>query len=639
MNEIIIFCANILGYFINLIYKIVKNYGITIILFTIFSKIILFPINLVIQKNSIKMVKMKPKIERLKIKYIDDKEKFMDEQIKLYEKEKYKPILGVLPLLIQIPIILGLIKVLENSSTYIENLRDVNFCSMNLLLIPTYNNNLIIPIVAAISTIMLCFFQNRLNVLQREEPIVSKLLTAIITISITVWFTFLVPIGVSIYWIVGNFFAIIQLYILNFIYPPKEYVDYEELNKIKKIKIQIKKQEEIKKKKSKYYYKKFFETDNINSMKLVFFSEESGFYKYFKGMIEYILKNSNIKIHYITNDINDKIFECNNSQIIPYYINTNQLIPLFMKLECDIVVMTTPDLQNLYLKKSIVKKDIEYIFTDHGLTSCNLSYRRGALDNYDTIFATTKQQIDEIRALEELRKTKRKLIVKTGYNLIDEMISNYERNSQINNNNNNNNKTIMIAPSWQEDNIMDSCVEELILELLKTDYKIIIRPHPYYTKNNAEKINDLIEKYRNNLSEKFIIQTDFFSTDEVYNSNLVITDWSAIGYEFSFTTAKPCLFINTKAKILNPDYNKIKVRPLDVELRSIIGKSIEKKDISSIILIINELITNQEKYIENNKKIRNEYLLNVGNTAEIQGKYIIERILHGKASLEEYMEK
>ena len=90
MNEIIIFCANILGYFINLIYKIVKNYGITIILFTIFSKIILFPINLVIQKNSIKMVKMKPKIERLKIKYIDDKEKFMDEQIKLYEKEKYK---------------------------------------------------------------------------------------------------------------------------------------------------------------------------------------------------------------------------------------------------------------------------------------------------------------------------------------------------------------------------------------------------------------------------------------------------------------------------------------------------------------------------------------------------------------------
>lgn len=638
MNEIIIFCANILGYFINLIYKIVKNYGITIILFTIFSKIILFPINLVIQKNSIKMVKMKPKIERLKIKYIDDKEKFMDEQIKLYEKEKYKPILGVLPLLIQIPIILGLIKVLENSSTYIENLRDVNFCSMNLLLIPTYNNNLIIPIVAAISTIMLCFFQNRLNVLQREEPIVSKLLTAIITISITVWFTFLVPIGVSIYWIVGNFFAIIQLYILNFIYPPKEYVDYEELNKIKKIKIQIKKQEEIKKKKSKYYYKKFFETDNINSMKLVFFSEESGFYKYFKGMIEYILKNSNIKIHYITNDINDKIFECNNSQIIPYYINTNQLIPLFMKLECDIVVMTTPDLQNLYLKKSIVKKDIEYIFTDHGLTSCNLSYRRGALDNYDTIFATTKQQIDEIRALEELRKTKRKLIVKTGYNLIDEMISNYERNSQINNNNNNN-KTIMIAPSWQEDNIMDSCVEELILELLKTDYKIIIRPHPYYTKNNAEKINDLIEKYRNNLSEKFIIQTDFFSTDEVYNSNLVITDWSAIGYEFSFTTAKPCLFINTKAKILNPDYNKIKVRPLDVELRSIIGKSIEKKDISSIILIINELITNQEKYIENNKKIRNEYLLNVGNTAEIQGKYIIERILHGKASLEEYMEK
>ncbi len=635
MNKVIILCANILGYFINFIYKMVNNYGITIILFTILSKIILFPINLIIQKNSIKMVKIKPELERLKIKYANDKEKFMDEQIKLYEKEKYRPILGVFPLLIQIPIILGLIRVLENSSVYIENLHEVSFETTKLLSIPTLNSDLIIPIIAGLSTVLLCIFQNRLNVLQQEENIISKLATAIITICITVWFTFLVPIGVSIYWICGNILAIIQLYILNFIYPPKEYLDYEELLEIKKMKKDMARQEKIKNEKSKYYYKRFFEIDNINDIKLVFFSEESGFYKYFKGMIEFILKNSNIKIHYITNDINDKIFEYNNSQLIPYYINTNHLIPLFMKMECDIVVMTTPDLQNLYLKRSIVKKDIEYIFTDHGLTSCNLSYKRGALDNYDTIFATTKQQIDEIRAIEEQRGTKRKLILKTGYSLIDEMICNYESRKNIKNDR----KVIMIAPSWQEDNIMESCLEEMVLQLLKTEYKIIIRPHPYYIKNNLEKINYLMKKYKNQLSENFIIQDDFSSTEDVYNSDLVITDWSAIGYEFSFTTSKPCLFINTKIKILNPDYNKIKVRPLDVELRNVIGKSIEKNEINSIIKIIDELINSQEMYIENNKKIRSEYLLNIGKSSELQGKYIIERILNGKSNMEEYMEK
>ena len=61
--------ANILGYVMNLIYSICKNYGITILLFTIVTKVILFPINILVQKNSIKMVKMKPKIDELKIKY------------------------------------------------------------------------------------------------------------------------------------------------------------------------------------------------------------------------------------------------------------------------------------------------------------------------------------------------------------------------------------------------------------------------------------------------------------------------------------------------------------------------------------------------------------------------------------------
>jgi len=91
MNIIIDCFANILGYIMNIIYQICGNYGITIFIFTIFTKIVLFPINIMIQKNSIKMVKMKPKIEELKMKYEGDKETFMEAQIELFEKEKYHP--------------------------------------------------------------------------------------------------------------------------------------------------------------------------------------------------------------------------------------------------------------------------------------------------------------------------------------------------------------------------------------------------------------------------------------------------------------------------------------------------------------------------------------------------------------------
>jgi len=621
MSEIFNVFVNFLGSIFNYIYIICGNYGITIVLFTIVSKIVLFPINILIQKNSIKMVKMKPKIEELKMKYDKDKDSFMEAQIELFEKEKYHPTVGVLPLLLQIPIILGLIAIIGSPKVYIKTLLDMTLFGIDLSVIPSFEDYMIIPILAAITTILLCLFQNKVNVLQREESFASKLATGILTVALTVYFVFYVPNGVGVYWCLGNLLGIIQLYILNFMFSPEKYIDYKYLEKIKAEKNQKKELQKIEKQKSKYYYKKFFKEENIETMKLVFYSEQSGFFKYFKGMIEYILENSDIVIHYVTSDLNDQIFQYNHERVVPYFINTNHLIPLFMKLECDVVVMTVPDLQNLYLKRSIVKKDIEYIFTDHGLGSQNLLYKQEALDHYDTIFAKNKKQELEIREIEKLRGTNRKKIIQTGYTLIDDMIEAYEKTKKQNEI-----KTILIAPSWQEDNIMESCIDDILKGLLNTEYKVIVRPHPQYLKRNSMEMKLFEKKYQENINDKFIVEKDFSSNETVYNADLIITDWSGIGYEFSFATTKPCLYVNTKMKILNSKYKDINVIPMDIEIRDKLGKCLEKEDLNNIKAYVDDLILNQGKYMKINEELRKEYIFNIGKAAEIEGKYIIERI-------------
>ena len=196
----------------NVSFDICKNYGIAIIIFTMLSKIILFPINILIQKNSIKMVKMKPKIDELKIKHDKDKDAFMEAQIELFEKEKYHPTVGVIPLLLQIPIILGLIEVIGNPHMYIDNLNNLTFCGINLSSIPKFYDDMIIPILAGITTILLCLFQNKENVLQREESLASKLLSGALTVAITIYFVFYVPNGVGLYWTLGNVLGIVQLF-------------------------------------------------------------------------------------------------------------------------------------------------------------------------------------------------------------------------------------------------------------------------------------------------------------------------------------------------------------------------------------------------------------------------------------------
>ena len=116
-------------------------------------------------------------------------------------------------------------------------------------------------------------------------------------------------------------------------------------------------------------------------------------------------------------------------------------------------------------------------------------------------------------------------------------------------------KQILIAPSWQEDNLLDSCVEDLIDSLYGDDYKVIVRPHPEYMKRFGGKMQRLVDKYEGKVGEGLEFELDFSSNTSVYSSDLLVTDWSGIGIEFGFATLKPVVFINTKIKMENEKKN------------------------------------------------------------------------------------
>ena len=79
-------------------YAISGNWWIAILLFTIIVKIILIPMSLWCQKNSIVMVQLMPALNRLKVKYYGDRETIGEEQNKLYKEQHYHPMLSLIPL-------------------------------------------------------------------------------------------------------------------------------------------------------------------------------------------------------------------------------------------------------------------------------------------------------------------------------------------------------------------------------------------------------------------------------------------------------------------------------------------------------------------------------------------------------------
>ena len=99
---------NILEFF----FKLVGNFGVAILLLTVALKLVLFPLADKSYESMAKMKKIAPEVEKLKVKHKDDPAKQQQEMMALYGKEKINPMMGCIPMLIQIPIFYSLYKVL-----------------------------------------------------------------------------------------------------------------------------------------------------------------------------------------------------------------------------------------------------------------------------------------------------------------------------------------------------------------------------------------------------------------------------------------------------------------------------------------------------------------------------------------------
>lgn len=538
-------------------YIVLGNYGLAIIIFTLLTKIILMPVSLWTQRNSIKMVEMMPDLNRLKIKYYGDNEIITEETQKLHKKFGYSPFISLVPMIIQLVLLMGVIGAVRELLGESDSV---------LTKIPSLEGGitLLMPLAAGAAALVLGLAQNYLSPLQREQHWSEQLGTCAFSVAISLGLGAFVPLGVGIYWIASNLLTILQQVFLNAVINPKKYVDYaaleqsrHELAEINSLTPKVSAED---KRREKEDYKKFFKIVNKH---LVFYSEKSGFYKYFQNIIEYLLEHSNVNIHYITNDPNDQIFEKAKREphIKPYYIGQKKLITLMMKMEADMMVMTTPDLDNFYLKRSYVSKNVEYVYIPHGIASCNMVTNKGAYDNYDTILCVGQHQIDELREGEAMYNLPTKNLVPCGYGLLDNLVRDYKSQKPSAENAL---KRILIAPSWQEDNILESCIDELVEQLYSDEYFIVVRPHPEFVKRYPAKMEKLTAKYRDRNPEHLMIEADFSSNVTIFTADLLITDWSGIAYEFAFSTLKPALFINTPMKVLNYDYMKYKNQPLDI---------------------------------------------------------------------------
>ena len=604
-----------LGWLLNLCKAVLPEYIGALVVFTLLTKVILLPVSAWVQKNSIAMVRLTPELNRLKIRYYGDGDTIADETQALYKREKYSPLGSIVPMVLQLVMLMGVIGAVKNT------LGSEGWVS----LVPWEAGglSLLMPLGAGVAALLLGLAQNRLNPLQREQGSAQQWLSNGFSIAISLFLGAFVPLGVGVYWIASNLLSILQQLLLNWLINPKKYIDYEalaqskqELRQLDSLREAVSKED---RKREKADYKRFFSVANKH---LVFYSEKSGFYKYFSDVMDYLLEKSNVIIHYVTSDPRDQIFEIakTQSRIKPYYIGENRLITLMMKMDADIVVMTVPDLENYHLKRSYLRKDIEYIYMFHYPLSTHMVLQTGALDHYDTIFCVGQFQFAEIRAAEALYGLPEKKLLAAGYGQLEQLHRSYQAMKPAHRDK----PKVLIAPSWQPDNILDSCIDPMLEQLLGKGYQVVVRPHPEYVKRFGPRMEQLVRRYEGR--EDLTFELDFSGNSSIFDSDALITDWSGTAYEFSFVTLKPAIFIDTKPKINNPAYEKLGIEPLEFSLRSQVGIRLKPEEMEMLASRLEALLENKDSYSRQILSIRETYIANFGQSGQVGGKYILRQL-------------
>ncbi len=201
--------------------NIVQNFGVSIILLTIFIKLVFFPLANKSYTSMSKMKKLAPQMTSLRERFGDDKQRLNQEMMELYKREKVNPASGCLPILIQIPVFFALYKVLfvnieMRQAPFFGWIKDLSAADPTTLfnlfgLIPWTPPDFLIvgvwPLIMGVSM----YLQQKLNP-QPADPMQAKIFQFL-----PIMFTFLLarfPAGLVIYWAVNNVLSMGQQWII-----------------------------------------------------------------------------------------------------------------------------------------------------------------------------------------------------------------------------------------------------------------------------------------------------------------------------------------------------------------------------------------------------------------------------------------
>lgn len=267
----------------------------------------------------------------------------------------------------------------------------------------------------------------------------------------------------------------------------------------------------------------------------VIYNEGNQYWNTFKPVVEEF-EARKIPLEYLTSSKTDPVFDQKYNYVKAEFIGEgNSAFAKLNMLSAGVVLMTTPGLQVYQLKRS---KNVKHYSHVLHMPNDATTYRLFGLDFFDSVLLTGDYQATDLRYLEEKRGINKKELVTVGCPYLDV----YKQNIAEIPAEENHPFTVLVSPSWGDVGLLKKYGEKLLDPLSKTGWRIIVRPHPQSKKSEAEMLERLTVRYKDN--PNIVWDYERQNIFSLKKSDIMISDFSGIIFDYTFLCDKPVMYVN-----------------------------------------------------------------------------------------------
>ena len=348
---------------------------------------------------------------------------------------------------------------------------------------------------------------------------------------------------------------------------------------------------------------------------IVIFTDHKRYWNVFEPLLDEFERRKQ-KIVYLTCSKDDPVFDRKFDYVTAEFIGEgNKAYSRLNLLNATVVLSTTPSLDVFQWKRS---KNVDcYIHILHAANDITM-YRMFGTDHFDAIILSGEYQEKEVRQMEEMRGIEPREVSLCGIPYMDEMKKRLESSDKMPPHE----RTVILAPSWGESGILKRFGEKLIDALISTGYKIIVRPHPQSYASESDMLERLMAKYSDDSKVTWNNDNDNF--DVLNRSDVLISDYSGVIYDFALVFDKPVIYTDTSFDVSPYDASWIDETPWTFRILPFLGIELNENNIGDIKELIDRCIEDPS-FKEGREKARSETWVHIGEGTSRSVDFVLKK--------------